>query len=74
MIEMLHYSIEDIGTMSNAHSRQAEVIKGTITINQDIAENIRQENQEFSNINDMADNNTNDMMNMPNAIRSLKSK
>lgn len=73
MIQMLHYSMEDIGTMGDAHNRQAEVIKGTITISQDIAENIRQENQEFSNINDMVDSNANDMMDMARQVSVINS-
>lgn len=73
MMQMLHYSIEDISTMGDAHSRQAEVIRGTIAISEDIAENIRQENQEFSNINDMADSNANDMTNMTKQVAAINS-
>lgn len=73
MIEMLYCSIENIDTMGNAHSRQAEVIKGTVIISQDIAENIRQENQEFSNINDMVDSNAKDMMDMARQVSVINS-
>lgn len=73
MMQMLQHSIDDISTMGHAHDKQAEVIRGTITISEDIAENIRQENQEFSNINDMVDSNANDMMDMAKQVTVINS-
>lgn len=70
---MLHVSIQDINTMGDAHDKQASVIKGTITISEDIAGNIRQENQEFSNINDMVDGNANDMADMAKQVSIINS-
>ena len=37
-----------------------EVIKKTVSINQDIAESIRNENEQFTSINAMAESNAND--------------
>lgn len=73
MMQMLHHSMEDINTMGDAHDKQAEVIRGTITISEDIAENIRQENQEFSNINDMVDSNANDVADMTKQVAVINS-
>ncbi|MDD6572438.1 MAG: methyl-accepting chemotaxis protein [Thermoflexaceae bacterium] len=59
--ELLNVSVSVIGTMGDAHGKQAEVIKKTVTINQDIAENIRNENEQFNSINAMAESNANDI-------------
>ncbi len=60
MTELLNVSVNAIGTMGEAHSKQAEVIKKTVLINQDIAESIRNENEQFHSINAMAESNAND--------------
>lgn len=57
MTGLLNVSVDAIGTMGEAHGKQAEVIKKTVTINQDIAESIRSENEQFSSINVMAESN-----------------
>ncbi len=62
MTELLNASVSAIDTMGDAHSKQAEVIKKTVSINQDIAESIRNENEQFSSINFMAESNANDTM------------
>ena len=64
MIELLNASVSAIGTMGEAHGQQAEVIKRTISINQDIAENIRNENEQFNSINMMAESNASDTENV----------
>ena len=60
MTELLNVSVDAIGTMGEAHGKQAEVIKKTVSINQDIAESIRSENEQFGSINAMAESNAND--------------
>ncbi|MBQ9142860.1 MAG: hypothetical protein IJX63_13895, partial [Lachnospiraceae bacterium] len=60
MTELLNVSVAAIDTMGDAHSKQAEVIKKTVSINQDIAESIRDENEQFGSINIMAESNAND--------------
>ena len=59
--ESLNASVSVIGTMGDAHGKQAEVIKKTISINQDIAESIRNANEQFNSINAMAESNANDV-------------
>lgn len=71
MINILNNSISDIGSMGEAHSKQSEVIKNTVAINEDIAENIRQENVEFTNINDMMESNTRDIVQMTEQVAVL---
>ncbi len=60
MTNLLNTSVETINTMGEAHGNQSEVIKKTISINQDIAESIRNENEQFNSINSMAENNAGD--------------
>lgn len=60
MTGLLNTSVETINTMGKAHGKQSEVIKKTISINQDIVENIRNENEQFNSINAMAESNAND--------------
>ena len=60
----MNISVNVIGTMGEAHSKQAEVIKRTVSINQDIAESIRNENEQFHSINAMAEGNANDTTNV----------
>ena len=60
MTELLHVSVDAINTMGDAHNKQSEVIKKTVSINQDIAQSIRNENAQFASINSMAESNAND--------------
>lgn len=60
MIGLLNFSVKAIETMGEAHNKQAEVIHKTVTINQDIAESIRNENEQFVSINAMAGSNASD--------------
>ena len=60
MTRLLNTSVEAINTMGEAHNKQAEVIRKTVSINEDIAENIKSENEQFASINAMAESNAND--------------
>ena len=71
MIALLHRSINDIKQMGIAHSKQAEVIHSTITISEDIANSIRQENEEFSNISKMVENDIIDIAQMIEQVTTI---
>lgn len=71
MTELLNVSVSAIGTMGQAHSKQAEVIRRTVSINQDIAESIRIENQQFNSINEMAESNATDTIKVANQASSI---
>lgn len=71
MISIIHTSIESINSMGDAHNKQSEVIKSTVQINEDIAESIKRENAEFSNINEMVEGNTADIVNMTEQVNVL---
>lgn len=60
MTNLLNVSVEAVNTMGDAHGKQAEVIKKTVTINQDIAESVKSASDQFSSINSMAESNAND--------------
>lgn len=58
--QLLNVSFGAINTMGDAHSKQADVIRNTVSINQDIAESIRVENEQFTTIHKMAEMNASD--------------
>lgn len=60
MTALLNISVDAIQTMGETYSKQSEVIEKTVSINQDIAENIKNENEQFNSINIMAESNAND--------------
>ena len=60
MTTLLNVSVGAVNTMGEAHNKQSEVIKKTVSINQDIAKSIRNENEQFVSINSMAESNAND--------------
>ena len=64
MTELLNVSVNAIRTMGEAHNKQSDVIQNTVSINQDIAESIRNENEQFNSINAMAENNASDTTNV----------
>lgn len=60
MTKLLNESVSAVQTMGDTYAKQAEVIERTVTINQDIAESIRKENEQFHSINSMAEGNAGD--------------
>ena len=77
MTGFLNVSVAAIKAMGDAHREQAEVIKNTVLINQDIAESIRNENEQFNSINAMAESNANDTTEVAaqaNAINDMVDK
>jgi len=61
MTGLLHESVQAIQTMGDAHNKQSQVIRNTVSINQDIAESIKDENEKFVSINAMAESNASDV-------------
>ena len=57
MTTLLGISVDAIKEMDEAHKQQAEVIRKTFEINNAIAESIQSENEQFSAINSMVENN-----------------
>lgn len=71
MTELLKQSVDTINSMGEAHNSQATVIHSTVSINQEIAESIRSENQQFVTIHAMADSNAIDTTNVAQAANSI---
>lgn len=71
MTELLNVSVDAIDKMGEAYSRQTGVIKKTISINQDIAECIREENSSFASINDMVERNASDTTEVSSQARAI---
>ena len=71
MTELLNVSVNAINTMGDAHSKQSEVIEKTVSINQDIAKSIREENEQFTSINAMAESNANDTIEVANQASTI---
>lgn len=57
--------------MGTAHDKQSDVIRNTVSINQDIAERIQNENQQFISINQMVESNVNDITGITEQIYSI---
>ncbi len=60
MTALLNESVSAIQALGDTYAKQAEVIERTVSINQDIAESIRKENEQFHSINSMAEGNAGD--------------
>lgn len=60
MADLLNMLADTVNTMGEAHNRQSEVIRNTVSINRDIAESVRHENEQFVSINAMAESNADD--------------
>ncbi len=71
MTGLLNISVNAINTMSNARDSQSLVIQHTVAINKDIADSIKNENQQFHAINGMVENNVNDMAEMTEQVAVL---
>ena len=71
MTELLNVSVDAVDTMGKAHDKQSHVIKNTVLISKDIAESIRNENQQFGCINAMVESNVNDITEMTTQINSI---
>lgn len=68
MTNLLNISVNAVNTMSDAHNKQACVIQNTVDINKDIADNIKNENQQFNAINDMVESNVKDISEMTEQV------
>lgn len=71
MTELLGASANAIDTMDEAHNKQAMVIQSTVSINQEIAENIKEEITQFHSINSMVETNAHDISEMTDQINMI---
>ncbi len=71
MLEALKESVQAISQVNGLQNRQSEVIEKTIFISEDIAGGIDKENQEFSNINQMVQGSTNEVIIMSEQVDNI---
>lgn len=71
MTGLLDSAVEVINNMGKAHGEQAEVIKKTISINQDIGEGIKYVTGQFDSINAMVESNANDTIEVATQTKSI---
>lgn len=57
--------------MGEAHHKQAMVIQSMVSINKEIADDIRNENTQFQSINGMVESNVNDIAEMSTQINTI---
>ncbi len=71
MGELLKTSSDAISLMGDAYANQEKVIQNTVQINQDIANSIHTENEQFVSITNMAESNENDIERMTEQVESI---
>ena len=71
MSVMLNDSVAAVSEMNKAIKRQSDIIKQTVDINQDIAESIRDENQQFVSIRAMAESNAKNTEEVANQAKTI---
>ncbi len=73
MMDLLKKSVEAIEEAENIRGIQRGVIQGTVEINEDIAERIRSENDEFTNIASMVQSNREEIMELSGQVDTINS-
>ncbi|MDE6602185.1 MAG: hypothetical protein K2N39_02960 [Lachnospiraceae bacterium] len=71
MTQLLGVAADAVGTMGDAHHKQATVIQSTVSINKEIADDIGKENTQFQTINGMVESNVNDIAEMSAQISTI---
>lgn len=71
MIEMLKKSVDTISKVDHIQNSQSYVISQTIQVSEDIAERIDKENQEFTNIDQMVQCNTKEVLRLAGQIDQI---
>ncbi|MCM1155090.1 MAG: methyl-accepting chemotaxis protein [Roseburia sp.] len=72
MIRVIRESLEAITAMNEVHVRQSELIKTTVSINEEIAGAIQSENEQFVNISDMISDNSANILKMTTQAETLE--
>lgn len=73
MMDLLKKSVEAIEEAENIRGIQRGVIQGTVEINEDIAGRIHSENEEFTNIASMVQNNRKEIMELSTQVETINS-
>lgn len=73
MMDLLKKSVDAIEAVETIRGVQSRVIQGTVEINEDIAERIHTENEEFSNIASMVQSNSREIMELSEQVDTINS-
>lgn len=73
MMSLLKHSVTAIGEADNIRATQNNVIGNTVKINEDIAERIHTENSEFTNIAEMVQSNTQEIIVLSEQVDNINS-
>lgn len=71
MMDLLKRSVDAIAQADKIREMQNQIIQETVEINEDIAERIHQENDDFSNITSMVQGNTEEIMNLSEQVDNI---
>lgn len=71
MMDLLKKSVEAIEAVDAIQEEQNRIIQGTVEINEDIASRIKSENEEFSNIANMVQNNQSEILALSEQVDNL---
>lgn len=71
MMELLKKSLEAVGQADRIRNEQNEVIRETVSINEDIASSIESENTEFGNIAEMVQSNAQDILALSTQVENI---
>lgn len=71
MIVVIRESLDAITEMDKVHSSQSDIIQTTVSINEEILSAIQSENEQFVNISNMIEENTEDIMKMTTQAEEL---
>lgn len=72
MIQGIRESLDAITAMNEVHTRQSELIKTTVSINEEIAGAIQSENEQFVNISDMINEDSANILEMTTQAEKLE--
>ncbi len=64
MMKVIHDELEAISDMNSVHNIQSDIIQTTVSINDTILGAVQSENEQFDNISEMIEENTNEIMRM----------
>lgn len=73
MMDLLKKSVDAIRQADQIRNNQRDLILGNVSINEDIAQRIHVENEEFSNINHMVQGNRDEIAILSDQVENINS-
>lgn len=73
MMSVIKESLDAITEMNRVHTKQSDIIRTTVSINQEILESVQSESEQFVNISEMINDNSSNIMKMTAQAEQLES-